>query len=431
VFARSSLRGHRDLRVAFARPAPLGVATVVAIALGACLAPRPEGVSAQRFETTLPKELVRRVGRDEIAARVPLIEATFEEASRADQWPGLAIGIVSRDGLVRSRGFGVADLDSKVPVTEHTVFRIGSITKTLTGLALLELRDEGKLGLDDPVDKTLPEFARLVYPSRDSPKVTLRHLVTHSSGLSRDGALPKLREGGHVPVPAELLATLDGQRLEYAPGAGYEYSNQGAAFVGAVVERVSGTPFEAYVLRTLLGPLGMSESGFSPRAEWGARLATGYVRTGNAWKKEELTPKGATAATGHLYTTASDLARYVAFEIDAWPPRDDPERGPIRRSTVRESQLVAGMQPAKSSADAVFWVTESQADVGLVVSHSGTIDGFHAAVRFAPEAGVGVLALTNVRSPEGFEAAVHRALDLLLGTVARGDGHSEGDAAAE
>jgi CubicO group peptidase (beta-lactamase class C family) len=406
------------------------VGWALALTLGAaCAPPRPKDAPAQRFAPTAAAAPARPpVSRAELAARAPAIFAIFDDALRADAWPGLAVGVVSCDGLLFARGFGVSDLGTRAPVTEHTVFRVGSITKTLTGLALLELRDEGKLTLDDPVERTLPAFGGLVYPTRDSPKVTTRHLVTHSSGLSRDGELPRLRAGGHVPVTAELLTTLEGQRLEFAPGAGYGYSNQGAAFVGAIIERVSGTRFEEYVEKTILSPLEMSDSAFAPRADWGPRLATGYVRTDSTWKREELTPSGATAATGHLYTTTSDLARYVAFELRAWPPRDDPDAGPVRRSTVRESQLVAGMQPAKASADAVFWVTESPPGLGLVVSHGGTIDGFHAAVRFAPEAGVGIVAMTNVRLPEGFEVAVQRALDAALGL---GEDRTERDAAAE
>jgi CubicO group peptidase (beta-lactamase class C family) len=393
----------------------LGIFGVALLALATTACPSiGRGETEQRFlpaKASLPADPEVRA---RLLEKAPRIEAVFGDAFRADAWPGLAVGLVSREGLVWAEGFGVADLETKEPVTQDTVFRVGSITKTVTGLALLALRDEGKLGLDEPVTRTLPEFSGLVYPTHDSPRVTIRHLVTQSSGLSRDGELPGLRAGGHVPNTAELLATLAGQRLEFAPGTSYAYSNQAAAFAGAIVERASGVSFTDFVERRILTPLGMTSSSFVPHPTWGKRLATGYLRTGEVWKKEELTPAGATAATGHLYTTVTDLARFVAFEIDAWPPRDEAETGPVRRSTVRESQLVAGMQPAKPSADGVYWVTESRADVGMVVSHSGTIDGFHAAACFAPQAGVGVIALSNLRTPAGFEVAVRRALDLAL-----------------
>lgn len=415
MLARPPLHRRSDVRVESAGAAAraFGAVAFLALAIAACVGPAQRGPLPQRFAATASAPADPEA-RTRLALRAPLVEALFADALREGAWPGLAVGIVSRDGLVWARGFGVADLDTKEPVTADTVFRVGSITKTLTGLALLELRDLGKLTLDDPVERTLPEFAGLVYPTRDSPKITIRNLVTHSSGLSRDGALPGLRANGHIPVVAQLLATLDGQRLEFPPGAGYAYSNQAAAFVGVIVERVSGVPFAEYVRASLLAPLGMASSAFEPRPGWGTRLATGYVRTGDAWKREELTPPGATAATGHLYTTVTDLARYMAFEIDAWPPRDDPETGPVRRSTVRESQLVAGMQPPKPSADGVYWVTEARPDVGLVVSHGGTIDGFHAGVRFAPQAGVGIVALSNARVPAGFDVALERALDLVV-----------------
>jgi CubicO group peptidase (beta-lactamase class C family) len=378
-------------------------------ALG-CVKPAPP----QRFAASAPAPS-RILDPAVLATRVPSVESLFDDALRRGQWPGVSIAVVSRAGTTWTHSSGVADLDTKAPVGTRTIFRVGSITKTLTALTVLELRDEGKLDLDVPAERFLPELAGVVYPTLDSPKITLRHLLTHSSGLSRDGVLPKLRDGGHVPTTGELVATLDGQRLLFAPGAGYEYSNQGAAFLGVVIARASGEPFEQHVERSLLTPLAMNDSAFAPRPAWGTRLATGYSVHDGEWKREELTPAGATAATGHLYASAPDLAKYVAFELSAWPPSDAPSTGPVRRSTLRESQLVFGMQPPKPDAEGAYWVLESEPGVGLVVSHGGTIDGFHAEVRFAPELGVGVVAMTNVRLPDGFDLTVRQALDLVAG----------------
>jgi len=347
-----------------------------------------------------------------------LFTAYFDEGNT----PGLAVGVVSRGGLVWSRSFGVRDLATRAPVDEDTVFRVGSITKTFTGLAVLALRDQGKLALDAPAEQYLPELKGLVYPTDDSARITLRNLVTHTSGLSRDGALPRLREGGHNPTEAELLASLEGQRLDFAPGSSSAYSNQAAALTGLVVAHASGVPYADFVATAILAPLGMTSTRYAIDPAWGARLATGYRDTPAAaerWTPAEITTPGPTQAGGHLWSTLRDLGRFVTFELGAWPPRSDADTGPVRRSTVRESQLLAGDQRPDVPLHGVFWFVSKGDGRGTaaptyIVSHDGEIDGFHAVIVFAPTSGVGVVALANGRDPARLEATVLRALAVAL-----------------
>jgi CubicO group peptidase (beta-lactamase class C family) len=329
------------------------------------------------------------------------------------QAPGLVVGVVSRERLVWSRAFGVRDLDSREPVDEDTIFRVGSLTKTLTGLAVLELRDEGKLSLDAPAARYLPELAGVLYPTKDSAPLTLRNLLTHTSGLSRDGELPRLRASGHAPAEAELLGSLDGQPLDYAPGAEAAYSNQAAALTGLIVARTAGVPYPEFVQTHLLRPLRMTSSGYVVDPAWGSRVATGYRAKEGGWERAEVTPPGPTQAGGHLWSSVRDLSRFVAFELSAWPPRDDPEMGPVRRSTVRESQLVLGMQGPMPTSRGAFWGVENDCALGHLVFHEGEIDGFHAAVYFAPRVGLGIIALANAREPEGLEAMVRHGLVIV------------------
>jgi CubicO group peptidase (beta-lactamase class C family) len=330
------------------------------------------------------------------------VERKLSDYVARNEVPGLAFAVVGQGGLLWTSALGVRNLETREPVTEDTVFRVGSITKLFTGLALLELRDQGRISFDVPLVSYVPELGQVTYPTHDSPLITLRHVVTHSSGLPRLGD----------------VGSLGGIALDFAPGVDREYSNLAAAIAGLVIARAGGVPYGAYVERALLGPLGMTSSGFAPAAAWGNRIATGYRFAGAGWQPAEVTPPGPTDSVGHLYSTLHDLALFTAFELGAWPPRDDPETGPVQRSTVRESQLVAGQQPATPAGYGVFWHVFSDCVLSHGVSHDGRIDGFFATIILAPRQGLGVIALTNAREvpqPEG--GAVDAGPDDDIGSL--------------
>ncbi len=363
----------------------------------------------QRF-LSLPAPPLASPSRESLAPATLELETLVSEYFAKAPSPGLAVGLVTHQGLVWSRSSGVTALAGGAPVTEDTVFRVGSITKTFTGVALLKLRDEGKLSFDAPAARYLPELGNLLYPTRDSPPFTLRNLMTHTSGLTRDADLSRVDAGTHAPLEGDLLRTLDGQALEFSPGARTSYSNQAAALAGLVVARVAGEPYASYVGHAILAPLGMVSSGFAIDPSWASRVATGYRGASGAWTPAEITAPGPTRAAGQLWSSVRDLSRYVAFELDAWPPRDGPERLPLRRSSVRESQLGAGMQIAGLEQTGVFWQVRADCAASHIVFHNGTIDGFHSALLFDPARGLGVIALANAREPEGLDDLVREAL---------------------
>src|SRR5262249_29741864 len=158
--------------------------------------------------------------------------------------PGVAVGVVVDGDLVWFKGYGSPDVARRQQVTADTVYRIGSITKTFTGLALLELRDEGKLSLEDPITRFLPEASGLLYPTRYSAPIRIRNLITHTAGLPRDA---KISFGGdHDPGESEFLDKLAGVELGYPPGGGGSYSNLGAALSGLVVARASHQRYDEF-----------------------------------------------------------------------------------------------------------------------------------------------------------------------------------------
>src|SRR5262249_21939050 len=150
------------------------------------------------------------------------------------------------------KGFGVRDVASGAPVDPDTIFRIASMTKSFTALAILKLRDDGKLGLDEPAARYVPELTSLPYPTRDAPPITVRHLLSHGAGFPEDNPWGDRQ----LPLSNEAFRALltKGISFSHAPGTDFEYSNLGFMILGRVVTRVSGVPYSEYVTKEILAP---------------------------------------------------------------------------------------------------------------------------------------------------------------------------------
>lgn len=348
-----------------------------------------------------------------LAAAFPEIEKAFRERVERQHMPGAVMGIIIDGELVWVKSAGVNDLKNRAPVTPDTVFRIASMTKSFTAMAILKLRDEGKLSLDDPVSKYVPSLADLPYPTKDSPALTIRHLLSHSEGFPEDNPWGD-RQLAQSDEAIKTFMRL-GIPFSNAPGVAFEYSNFGFAILGQVVARASGRRYEEYVREQILLPLGMRASAFeasqvpheSPVPP--DRLAPGYRWEDNTWKDEPILAHGSFGAMGGLWTSANDLARYVSFLMSAFPPRDDAERGPISRSSAREMQQTARWQPAfalRNTVDGPSQLSVSSYGYGLgvsqdcrfshVVGHGGGLPGYGSLMRWWPEYGVGLIAMGNV-----------------------------------
>lgn len=358
-----------------------------------------EGVPPARFE-----DADRRA---KLAAAFPEIERIFAEAVEKQHMPGAAIGIVVDGDLVFTKGFGSRDAAAKAPVDADTVFRIASMTKSFTAVAILKLRDEGKLGLDDPVSKYVPELRGLANATGDAPALTIRHLLSHSEGFPEDNPWGDRQLSASEETFTRSLEA--GIPFSNAPGVAFEYSNTGFAILGRVVARASGMRYRDYVEKNVLRPLGMTSTKWEAASVPRDRLAKGYRREGDASVEEPGLADGAYGAMGGLYSTVRDLARYTAFFLSAWPPRDGPESGPIRRSSAREMQQVARFAGGTATRDTVDGTLRMSADgygYGLgasqscrfrfVVGHGGGLPGYGSVMRWLPEHGVAVVALGNL-----------------------------------
>jgi len=347
-------------------------------------------------------ERARRLGE-----AFPEIERLFNAWVTRAHMPGAVMGIIIDGELVWVKTAGVRELKDRAPVTPDTVFRIASMTKSFTALSILKLRDEGKLSLDDPVARYVPALAGLPYPTKDSPVLTIRHLLTHSEGFPEDNPWGdrQLAQSDET-LRAWLRAGLP---FSTAPGTAYEYSNYGFAILGQVVARASGKPYDDYVTEEILKPLGMKASTFHLTAVPKNQVAPGYRWEDNTWKDEPVLAHGSFGSMGGLWTSAHDLARYVAFLLSAFPPRDEVDRGPVRRSSVREMQQASRAQPAfalRNSVEAPLQLAVSSYGYGLrvsqdcrfnyVVGHGGGLPGYGSLMSWLPEYGVGLVAMGNL-----------------------------------
>jgi serine-type D-Ala-D-Ala carboxypeptidase/endopeptidase len=320
--------------------------------------------------------------------------------------PGLVYGVVVDGHLVHVGTFGVQDLDSKRPVTPDTLFRIASMTKAFTALTVLNLRDQGRLRLDAPAADYVPELHAWKYPTADSPQIRVRDLLNHVAGFVTDDPWGDRQ----TPLPeADFTRMLrEGVPFTSTPETHYEYSNFGYALLGRVITNVSKHPYPDTITGTLLQPLGMGSSGFDAEAASRERRALGYRWEDDAWRIEPTLGPGVFGAMGGLQTSATDYAKWVAYLLSAWPPRDGTDSGPVRRATVRE--LAQGsnfprLRDRPAHADrttcrqpATYGMGLNVAidcDLGFTMSHSGGYPGYGSHVLLLPNRGIGIFAFAN------------------------------------
>ena len=179
------------------------------------------------------------------------------------------------------------------------------MTKSFTAMSILKLRDDGKLSLDDPAERYVPELKGLKYPTTDSPRITIRHLLSHSSGFPEDNPWGDQQLADTEEQLSQMLR--GGIPFSNAPGIAYEYSNLGFAILGRIVVNVSGMPYPDYVAANVLRPLGMTSTTLEPSAVPPQRLAHGYRWEDAQWKDEPLLANGSFGSMGGMLTSVSDL----------------------------------------------------------------------------------------------------------------------------
>jgi len=327
----------------------------------------------------------------EVADALTVLDMWIQQHVAYRGVPGLSIAVVFDQDIVWAKGYGYSDLENKIPATPSTIYRIGSITKLFTSTAILQLRDQGMLRLDDPVSLYLPWF-HIRNPFPDAPEITIRHLLTHTSGLPREADFPYWTD--HIfPTREELAGALPGQSAINPPETTYHYSNLGMSLLGEIVTKVSGQPWADYVQEKILQPLGMSSSSTAPGEELLRRLTTSHMlRASDGTRRVfDYYETGAIAPAGSIVSTVEDLSRFASLQFREGPAGDAQI---LKGSTLREMQRVHWVYDSFTGGRGLgFAVTRR--DGKNFVGHGGSIGGNVSNLLLVPSEKIAVIVAIN------------------------------------
>lgn len=378
-------------------------------------------LSAQNYKVPYFKD-ANRIKK--IQNTFPLLDSMFSQYAQRKHFPSISYGIVADGKLVHTFFVGSTNLEKSFNADNLSDYHIASMTKSITAMAILKLRDEGKLSLDDPIEKYIPEAKGLKTLTTDGPLITIRLLLTHNAGFPEDNPWGDRQLGRSAQWLKDLYKA--GISFSTTPGTGYEYSNLGFGTLGLIIQNITGKTYQEYITENILRPLGMSHSYWDYNDVPALQLAIGYREVNGKWVAQPLLHSGIFGAMGGLITTIEDFSKYMAFQLSAWPPRDDKETGPVKRSSVREMQHGWNFaQLWKHETDEhgnPCYIMDSYA-YGLheyldcnglkIITHSGGLPGFGSQWRILPDYGVGIVVFANLTyAPMG--AILTSAVDTLL-----------------
>lgn len=328
--------------------------------------------------------------------------------------PSISVAIVRDQDLLWSKAYGLANLSTQTPASTGTLYSICSISKLFTAIAIMHLYDAGKLRLDDTIEALLPNY-NLNQIYKDSGPITIRSLLTHSSGLPRESDYPYWT-GPDFPFPssAQLHARLGEQETLYPASTQFQYSNLGLSLLGEVVEKISGQPYDTYVEEFILKPLRLrSTQPHLPKEAWGKTLAIGYSaikRDGSRDRVNFFDANGITAAAG-FSSTVEDLARFAS-----WQFRLLTQGGTeiLKSSTLRDMHRVQWVDPDGQ----VQWglgFSVSRPGGTTMVGHGGSCPGYRTTLQLDPKEKMAFTVMINAggEQPELFAREIREILSKI------------------
>ncbi len=349
---------------------------------------------------------------EKVNSDIKVLESWIRAQMEYKNIPGITVGIIYDQELIYAKGFGYSNLEKNTPATPQTLYRIASISKTFTATAIMQLRDEGKLRLDDPIKKFIPGFS-IKNPFPDAREITVFHLITHTSGLPRNAAFPYWTDR-KFPTMKEILAALSEQEMIYPPGTQYKYSNLGIALLGEVVAAASGVPYEKYVTENILKPLGMNSSSVFPTEKDKENLATPYSHRfpDGSRRVMPFTDAKGIAPAANISSNVEDLAKFISLQF-----RKGRKGGSqiLDSHTMEDMQRIQWLNPGWTSGYGLGFRVWKQ-DSYTVVGHGGWVAGNRSQIAFIPKEKTGVIVLTNADdvSPALF---ARKILELLTPVI--------------
>ncbi|HKP70076.1 MAG TPA: serine hydrolase [Pyrinomonadaceae bacterium] len=309
---------------------------------------------------------------EQVVAKINEYMTAFE---KIDRFSGTIL--VARDGKpIFSKGYGMANYEWDIPNSPQTIFRLGSITKQFTSASIMLLQERGKLSTSDPICKYVTEC-----PTAWEP-ITLKHLLTHTSGISNYTSFPDFAKKAVMPIaPVELLADYKTKPLDFAPGEKYNYTNSGYHLLGLVVEKASGKSYTDFLQENIFTPLGLTQTGYDVSETILKRRANGYVKKGDGFANAAYMDMLIPYAAGALYSTTEDLLKW--------------EQALYTDKLLTQKSRDEMFTPFKSNY-AYGWNVGKRGN-RMTISHGGGIYGFATSLVRYPEEKVTVVVLSNVQ----------------------------------
>jgi len=347
-----------------------------------------------------------------------LAEKWIESQQAYDQIPGLALTFVYKEEVIWRYAVGLSNLDKKTPTSTKTIHSICSISKLFTSIALMQLRDQGLLRLDDPVSKHLSWFnIEQSYP--ESPPITIRALLTHSSGLPRESDYPYWNAPQfNFPNREKVLEQLGNQKTLYPADRYFQYSNLGLTLAGEIVAAVSGQDYTTYVENNIIRPLGLTDTRPEmPEDLYGTKLATGYSAMTRNGLRNELPFFNANAITpaAGFSSTAEDLGLFAIWQLRLL---NTGKTDILKANTLREMQRVHWLTPDWKSARGLGFGIYKNDDVTFV-GHQGSCPGYRSALMIQPNTEMAVICMANASGVAvgKYAQGVHRLIAKVIKEV--------------
>lgn len=333
----------------------------------------------------------------QISTILSKIDSRYEEWAHKNHVPGYAYGIVYDGELIHAKGGGIANIITEAPATPQSLFRIASMTKNFTALAILKLRDEKKLRLDDPIQMYIPEIGNQV--------ITVRDLLIHTAGFPTDDPWADRKLHHTESDVKELLQK--GISFSTIPGTAYEYSNLGYTLLGMIIQKVSKLPFEIYINENICNPIGMDNVFWDYSHIPQAQLAKGYRWTESGWEEEGLLKHGIFGAMGGMITSIESFSRFMLKHLSPCAMYKETQQPWRFRDLTTENNRIL----TSAYGYGLVWMRDSKKN--LFIGHSGGLPGFGSNWFIMPEYGLGVVLFGNVT----YAPATNMNIDVLYEIV--------------
>ena len=330
--------------------------------------------------------------------------------------PGASVGVIYDQELLFAKGYGFANPNKRLPAAPNTIYSICSNSKLFTSIAIMQLRDAGRLRLDDPVAKHIDWFAIKDVYANDEP-ISIRRILTHSSGLPRESCFPYWTDPDFpFPTHEEIIKRLKDQVTLYPSGRYYQYSNLGITLAGEIVAAVSGRTFDEYIRTEILNPLSMTDTFTEiPAVHHGERMAIGYSARKRDGMRDALPlfqTRGIAPAAGFA-STVEDLARFVSWQLRLLG-KDGNEV--LRSATLREMHRVHWVDPDWKTTWGLGFVVRRVGE-STFIEHGGACPGYYSQVTIEPKYKLGIIVLSNAIGTK-VDFYVEKAIELVGPVVA-------------